>query len=163
MTSPLTLLLARANIEEDYSRKLLALCRKPLGSCEAGTLRASLDIMRGEIESMGKSHQGIAAQMKSELEEPLSAFAGGMKERRKIVQSGVEKLYKVKLQQTQTVNKVYQYLNNRLDNPYLSYSSLEIDTNRTASKSKAILLKAIWSWARKNARIRQRWKRLRYN
>lgn len=55
---------------------------------------------------MGKAHQGIAAQMKSELEEPLGAFAGGMKERRKIVQAGVEKLYKIKQQQTQAVNKV---------------------------------------------------------
>ncbi|KAL8742305.1 MAG: hypothetical protein Q9190_005192 [Brigantiaea leucoxantha] len=54
---------------------------------------------------MGKSHQGIAGQMKSELEEPLAAFAGGMKERRKIVQTGIEKLYKLKQQQTQTVNK----------------------------------------------------------
>ena len=56
---------------------------------------------------MGKSHQGIAGQMKSELEEPLAAFAGGMKERKKIVQNGIEKLFKVKQQQTQTVNKVY--------------------------------------------------------
>ena len=55
---------------------------------------------------MGKAHQAIAAQMKTELEEPLAAFAGGMKERRKIVQSGVEKLFKIKQQQTQTVNKV---------------------------------------------------------
>ena len=45
--------------------------------------------------------------MKSELEEPLAAFAGGMKERRKIVQAGIEKLFKVKLQQTQAVNKVH--------------------------------------------------------
>ncbi|KAI5283436.1 hypothetical protein KEM52_003373, partial [Ascosphaera acerosa] len=44
--------------------------------------------------------------MKSELEEPLVAFAGGMKERRKIVQTGIEKLHKVKVQQTQAVNKV---------------------------------------------------------
>ncbi|KAI4141748.1 MAG: hypothetical protein L6R39_005194 [Caloplaca ligustica] len=95
----------RAAIEDEYSRKLLALCRKPLGSSEAGTLRMSLDVVRGEVESMGKSHQGIAAQMKSELEEPLTAFAGGMKERRKIVQAGIEKLYKVKQQQTQSVNK----------------------------------------------------------
>lgn len=98
--------IARATIEDEYARKLLALCRKPLGSSEAGTLRASLDVVRGEVESMGKSHQGIAAQMKTELEEPLSAFAGGMKERRKIVQAGIEKLYKVKQQQTQSVNKV---------------------------------------------------------
>ena len=55
---------------------------------------------------MGKAHQTIAAQMKSELEEPLVAYAGGMKERRKIVQTGIEKLLKLKVQQTQTVNKV---------------------------------------------------------
>lgn len=85
---------------------MTALCRKPLGSSEAGTLRASLDVMRGEVEAMGKSHQGIASQMKSELEEPLAAFSGGMKERRKIVQTGVEKLFKQKQQQTQAVNKV---------------------------------------------------------
>ena len=55
---------------------------------------------------MGKGHQQIARQMKSELEEPLAAFAGGMKERRKIVQGGIEKLLKIKIQQTQLVNKV---------------------------------------------------------
>lgn len=55
---------------------------------------------------MGKAHQAIAQQMKSELEEPLAAFAGGMKERRKIVQGGIEKLFKIKGQQTQSVNKV---------------------------------------------------------
>ncbi|KAI9893479.1 MAG: hypothetical protein M1814_006776 [Vezdaea aestivalis] len=95
----------RAAIEEDYARKMLALCRKPLGSLEAGTLRASLDTTRGEVEAMAKSHQSIAAQMKSELEEPLAAFAGGLKERRKIVQGGIEKLFKIKCQQTHTVNK----------------------------------------------------------
>lgn len=66
----------------------------------------SLDVIRGEVESMGKAHQNIAGQMKTELDEPLSAFAGGMKERRKIVQTGVEKLLKIKTQQTMTVNKV---------------------------------------------------------
>ena len=95
----------RAQIEEEYSRKLLNLARKPLGSSEAGTLRMSLDVVRGEVESIGKAHQHIAHQMKSELEEPLSSFAGGIKERRKIIQSGIEKLLKTKTQQTHTVNK----------------------------------------------------------
>lgn len=102
----LTKSIARAAIEDEYARKLTALCRKPLGSLESGTLRASLDVMRGEVESMGKAHQAIAAQMKSELEEPMGAFAGGMKERRKIVQNGIEKLFKLKQQQTHVVNKV---------------------------------------------------------
>lgn len=97
---------ARAAIEDDYARKLASLCRKPLGSQEMGSLKVSLDVMRGEVEAMAKQHANIAAQMKSELEEPLAAFAGGMKERRKIVQNGVEKLLKVKVQQTQQVNKV---------------------------------------------------------
>jgi len=96
---------ARAQLEEDYAKKLLQLAKKPLGSCEAGTLRMSLDVVRAEAESMGKEHQAIAAKMKSELEEPLVAFAGGLKERRKIVQNGIEKLLKVKTQQTGTVNK----------------------------------------------------------
>ncbi|KAI9151672.1 Septation protein imp2 [Paramyrothecium foliicola] len=96
---------ARASIEDEYARKLLNLSRKSLGSQESGTLKTSLDTVRGELEAMGKQHQSIAAQMKTELEEPLAAFAGGMKERRKIVQSTVEKLLKTKIQQTQQVNK----------------------------------------------------------
>ena len=95
----------RAQIEEEYARKLLNLARKPLGSCESGTLRMSLDVVRGEVESMGKQHQNIAGQMKSELEEPMAAFTGAMKERRKIVQGGVEKLLKTKNGQTAAVNK----------------------------------------------------------
>ncbi|KAK0262442.1 formin-binding protein [Friedmanniomyces endolithicus] len=96
---------ARAQIEEEYAKKLLNLARKPLGTGEAGTLRMSLDVVRGEMESMGKEHQNVAAKMKSELDEPLAAFAGGMKERRKIVQAGIEKLLKVKNGQTVNVNK----------------------------------------------------------
>ncbi|KAF4441690.1 putative PEST phosphatase interacting protein [Fusarium austroafricanum] len=96
---------ARASIEEEYSRKLLNLSRKSLGSQESGTLKTSLDTVRGEVEQMAKQHQLIGAEMKSELEEPLAAFAGGMKERRKIIQNTVEKLLKVKMQQTQQVNK----------------------------------------------------------
>lgn len=99
-------LLARAAIEDEYARKLMSLCRKPLGSCETGTLRASLDVVRGETEAIAKAHSAIAQQMKTELEEPLAAFAGGMKERRKIVQHGIERLLKTKNQQTHAVNKV---------------------------------------------------------
>ncbi|KAI0812820.1 hypothetical protein GGR55DRAFT_637991 [Xylaria sp. FL0064] len=96
---------ARASLEDDYARKLMSLSRKALGSHEMGSLKASLDTVRGEVESMAKQHANIAAQMKSELEEPLAAFAGGMKERRKIIQNTVEKILKVKIQQTHTVNK----------------------------------------------------------
>lgn len=65
----------------------------------------SMDVVRGEVETMGKSHQVIAGQLKQELEEPLVAFAGGLKERRKIIQSGIEKLLQTKNKQTHAVNK----------------------------------------------------------
>jgi ABC-type phosphate transport system auxiliary subunit len=84
----------------------MSLCRKSLGSQEMGSLKTSLDVLRGEVETMAKQHQAIASQMKSELEEPLAAFAGSIKERRKIVQNGIEKLHKAKMQQTQMVMKV---------------------------------------------------------
>jgi hypothetical protein len=66
----------------------------------------SLDTVKREVEAMGKTHQNIANQMKTELEEPFTAFAGAMKERRKIVQGGIEKLLKLKMQQTAASNKV---------------------------------------------------------
>ncbi len=65
-----------------------------------------MDTLRGEVESMGKTHQSIAQQMRTELDEPLAAFTGAMKERRKIVQTGIEKLLKTKIEQTRQVNKV---------------------------------------------------------
>ncbi|KAF8420636.1 hypothetical protein EV426DRAFT_238101 [Tirmania nivea] len=95
----------RAAIEEDYAKKLLSLSRKPFGSCESGSLKASMDVLRAETESSGKAHQNVALQIKTDLEEPLARFSGAMRERRKIVQGGIEKLLKVKIQQTQAVNK----------------------------------------------------------
>lgn len=84
----------------------MSLCRKPLGSQETGSLKVSLDTVRGEVEAIGRQHQNIATQMKSELDEPLAAFAGSIKERRKIIMNGIEKLLRTKIQQTQQVNKV---------------------------------------------------------
>lgn len=68
-------------------------------------MRLSLDVVKAEMEAVGKAHQNVAQQMKSELDEQLAAFAGAMKERRKIVQGGIEKLLKVKTQQTIALNK----------------------------------------------------------
>lgn len=100
---------ARATIEEEFAKKLLALSKKPLGSNETGTLKCSMDVLKSEVESMAKAHQSIASQMKTELEEPLTAFSGMIRERRKIVQGGCEKILKLKMQQTQQVNKVFRF------------------------------------------------------
>lgn len=84
---------------------MLALSRKPLGQHEVGTLRSSLDTLRSETEQMGKAHNNTSIQMRTELDEPLIAFAAGMRERRKVVQVTLDKLYKAKVSQQSSVAK----------------------------------------------------------
>ena len=102
----------------------------------------SLDVVKAEMESVGKAHQNVAQQMKSELDEALSAFAGGMKERRKLVQNGIEKLLKTKQQQTVAVNKVSSI--------YVVWATVSLTPSsyrqksglrKTASRSRATWLK----------------------
>lgn len=132
----------RASIEDEYSRKLLSLCRKSLGSQEMGSLKTSLDTVRGEVECMAKQHQNNAAQMRSELEEPLAAFAGGMKERRKIVQNTIEKLLKVKQQQTALVNKVrLTWVPPTMLPPFFHHDRIDIDTSQTRDRYEQECLK----------------------
>lgn len=94
----------RAAIEEDYAKRLIALSRKGLGSHEVGTLKAALDTVRVNTETLGKSHANAASQFKKELEEPLAAFAGGMRVKRKAVQAAMDKLNKAKLSQQKIVD-----------------------------------------------------------
>ncbi|KAK9454356.1 hypothetical protein V1511DRAFT_517647 [Dipodascopsis uninucleata] len=95
----------RISIEDDYSRRLLSLSRRALGSVEVGTLKASLETVRRETEQMSKAHANTSDQLKMELEEPLIAFAAGMRERRKVVQTTIEKLTKAKMAQAVAVQK----------------------------------------------------------
>ena len=69
--------------------------------------------------------------MKGELEEPLVAFAGGIKERRKIIQTGIERLHKTKIQQTQVVNKVSNSSQHKGNDDIFTRYRPEIATNRT--------------------------------
>lgn len=65
-----------------------------------------MDVLRAEVESMGKAHQTTADQMKTELEQPLTDYSGAWRERRRIVQGTCEKILQSKLKQTNQVNKV---------------------------------------------------------
>lgn len=93
----------RASIEEEYSRRLTALARKSLGAHEVGTLKSALDTIRTTTENLAKSHQTSAQQFRAELEEPLNAFAGNIRSRRKTVQVMMEKLTKGKVNQENQV------------------------------------------------------------
>ncbi|KAK9459910.1 uncharacterized protein V1516DRAFT_626912 [Lipomyces oligophaga] len=98
----------RISIEEEYARRLNALSRKGLGSRDTGTLKASLDTVRRETEQTAKAHSSSANQLKSEIEAPLTAFASSIRERRKVVQTTLDKLHKAKLAQQQNVLKAQE-------------------------------------------------------
>jgi hypothetical protein len=56
-----------------------------LGSKECGSLKASLTVVKAELEAMGDAHAEVAAAMRRELEDALTTFSNSMKERRKLV------------------------------------------------------------------------------
>lgn len=95
----------RMSIEEEYSRRMLALSRKKLGSAETGNLKTTLEVIRSSTESMGKSHASCHKQIKTQLDEPLEAFAASLRSRRKTTESTIEKLTKAKQLQNSTVEK----------------------------------------------------------
>uniref|UniRef100_A0A060T2E7 ARAD1A01232p n=1 Tax=Blastobotrys adeninivorans TaxID=409370 RepID=A0A060T2E7_BLAAD len=98
----------RMAIEEEYSRKLNSLAKKPLGSSETGTLRDALDVVLSTTQNMAKSHADAANNMKAELAGPLENFATSMRQRRKAVETTMEKLSKAKAADMQTAEKYRQ-------------------------------------------------------
>lgn len=95
----------RAFIEDEYSRRLISLSRKSLGTHEIGTLKEALDTIRTNTENLGRFHSNAAQQFRIELEEPLASFSSNLRSRRKTVQSRIEKLNKEKLYQLDLVHK----------------------------------------------------------
>lgn len=95
----------RAAIEDDYSRRLLALSRKSLGTHEVGTLKSALDTIRSNTELLGKSHASTSQQFRSELEEPLYSFSGDLRSRQRTLRVFMEKLTKAKQAQQSMVDR----------------------------------------------------------
>lgn len=56
-----------------------------LGSKELGTLKASLNAVKMELEAMGNAHTEVAAAMRKELEDALNTHVSRWREKRKLV------------------------------------------------------------------------------
>lgn len=95
----------RIAIEEEYAKKLAALSKKGLGSADGGSLKDALDVIRRNTETMSKSHGSAGQQMRKELLEPLEAFSSSLRQRRKTVESTMDKLNKAKVTQNAAVEK----------------------------------------------------------
>ena len=68
-------------------------------------LRNSLDTLRSETEKQAGFHLQLAQQVRNDLEGPANAFVARQAQHRKVVQSAIEKQFKVKQAQETHVNK----------------------------------------------------------
>ncbi|OMJ26557.1 Cell division control protein 15 [Smittium culicis] len=79
----MNLITTRAQLEEEYGKKLLKLSKASLGSEEIGTIKNSLLSVRKELEVTGKAHVNLASEIRKEIEQPLSSLIAQQRQQRK--------------------------------------------------------------------------------
>ncbi|KAI0221303.1 formin-binding protein [Massospora cicadina] len=65
----------RAQLEEEFSQRLLSLSRQKLGDFETGHLASSLKAVRKEVEASAAAHLQLASRIRQELLQPSSQQA----------------------------------------------------------------------------------------
>ncbi|KXS11842.1 hypothetical protein M427DRAFT_137910 [Gonapodya prolifera JEL478] len=121
----------RIEIESEYAAKLASLAKLPIGKDEQGTLQASLDIVRAELERASKTRLDIAKQMKAQLEAPLAALIVNQAAGRKSAQSGAEKNLKAKNSMAQIATQSRQNLERKVQ----EWNSAVADRSRSPPPS----------------------------
>ncbi|KAJ1920856.1 formin-binding protein [Mycoemilia scoparia] len=82
---------SRAQLEEEYGKKLLKLSRAGLGSEELGTTLDALHTVRSELEESAGAHLKLGKQFREELAQPLYKFIEKQRQKRKQQQAIIQK------------------------------------------------------------------------
>ncbi|KAL1935630.1 hypothetical protein VTP01DRAFT_4770 [Rhizomucor pusillus] len=87
---------AKSALHEELGKKIKKQIRSELGREETGTLRDLLDAVHKELEITAQNHFELAQKIKMNLELSLDNFILELKDRRKLMQTNVDKAHRNK-------------------------------------------------------------------
>ncbi|KAI9296391.1 hypothetical protein K502DRAFT_340992 [Neoconidiobolus thromboides FSU 785] len=109
-----TILNSRAQLEEEYGKKLLKISKCDIGKDESGHLQKSLSRLRSELEASGNAHIELSTKIKSDIESKLSIFINQQREKRKEQAAIIERSSKSKSLKHANLLKIKEkYLNEK--------------------------------------------------
>ncbi|KAJ2156533.1 formin-binding protein [Coemansia sp. RSA 552] len=90
-TDILSMVGARAQMEDDLGKRLAKASRSGLGTEEVGGLKESLRTVRAELEANSRAHLDLAKQLRAEVEKPLATFIADQRAKRRGQTSVIQK------------------------------------------------------------------------
>lgn len=89
----------RVQIEQEYSKRLLAHSRRPVGSHEIGAIKNGFESLRANTQTMAVTHENTSRIIYEQVLQPLEKFSGALRDRRKTVEDTMAQLTKARAHQ----------------------------------------------------------------